>query len=126
MPPRLRLLTCGSVDDGKSTLIGRLLHDAGLIFSDQLDTIHGRIHGWVGGHMRSIPFSAYDPIFWAHHTMVDRVWRLWQLEHNQYGPPRSLWDRALPPFDMTVRETLTVASLGYDYAGVTVSQATAA
>jgi bifunctional enzyme CysN/CysC len=36
MQPRLRLLTCGSVDDGKSTLIGRLLHDAGLIPDDQL------------------------------------------------------------------------------------------
>ena len=28
----LRLLTCGSVDDGKSTLIGRLLHDSKMIF----------------------------------------------------------------------------------------------
>jgi bifunctional enzyme CysN/CysC len=32
----LRFLTCGSVDDGKSTLIGRLLHDSKLIFEDQL------------------------------------------------------------------------------------------
>ncbi|WP_200477215.1 adenylyl-sulfate kinase [Azospirillum brasilense] len=32
----LRFLTCGSVDDGKSTLIGRLLHDAGLVPDDQL------------------------------------------------------------------------------------------
>jgi bifunctional enzyme CysN/CysC len=32
----LRFLTCGSVDDGKSTLIGRLLHDCALIFDDQL------------------------------------------------------------------------------------------
>ncbi|MDA1076500.1 MAG: sulfate adenylyltransferase subunit CysN, partial [Proteobacteria bacterium] len=32
----LRFLTCGSVDDGKSTLIGRLLYDAKLIFDDQL------------------------------------------------------------------------------------------
>ena len=32
----LRLLTCGSVDDGKSTLIGRLLHDSQLIYEDQL------------------------------------------------------------------------------------------
>ncbi|MCA3367666.1 MAG: sulfate adenylyltransferase subunit CysN, partial [Roseomonas sp.] len=30
----LRFITCGSVDDGKSTLIGRLLHDCGLIFED--------------------------------------------------------------------------------------------
>ncbi|MDZ7800814.1 MAG: sulfate adenylyltransferase subunit CysN [Trueperaceae bacterium] len=32
----LRFITCGSVDDGKSTLIGRLLHDAHLIYDDQL------------------------------------------------------------------------------------------
>jgi bifunctional enzyme CysN/CysC len=32
----LRFLTCGSVDDGKSTLIGRLLHDCALIYDDQL------------------------------------------------------------------------------------------
>ncbi len=35
----LRLQTCGSVDDGKSTLIGRLLHDSKLIYEDQLDAI---------------------------------------------------------------------------------------
>jgi bifunctional enzyme CysN/CysC len=38
----LRLATAGSVDDGKSTLIGRLLHDAKAILSDQLDDLHGR------------------------------------------------------------------------------------
>ena len=32
----LRFITCGSVDDGKSTLIGRLLYDAKMIFEDQL------------------------------------------------------------------------------------------
>ncbi|MDB5099259.1 MAG: cysC [Cyanobacteria bacterium RYN_339] len=32
----LRFITCGSVDDGKSTLIGRLLHDSGQIFEDQV------------------------------------------------------------------------------------------
>ncbi len=36
--PALRFLTCGSVDDGKSTLIGRLLYEQKLIFDDQ----HGR------------------------------------------------------------------------------------
>lgn len=35
----LRFITCGSVDDGKSTLIGRLLHDSKLIFEDQLAAI---------------------------------------------------------------------------------------
>ena len=32
----LRFITCGSVDDGKSTLIGRLLYDSKMIFDDQL------------------------------------------------------------------------------------------
>jgi bifunctional enzyme CysN/CysC len=38
----MRLATAGSVDDGKSTLIGRLLHDAKAILADQLDDLHGR------------------------------------------------------------------------------------
>ncbi|MFT8212265.1 MAG: sulfate adenylyltransferase subunit CysN [Symbiopectobacterium sp.] len=36
----LRFLTCGSVDDGKSTLIGRLLHDTRQIYEDQLSILH--------------------------------------------------------------------------------------
>ena len=35
----LRFLTCGSVDDGKSTLIGRLLYEGKLLFDDQLDNL---------------------------------------------------------------------------------------
>lgn len=35
----LRFLTCGSVDDGKSTLIGRLLYDTDNVFADQLETL---------------------------------------------------------------------------------------
>ena len=48
--PTLRFLTCGSVDDGKSTLIGRLLHDQGLIFDDQLSALERNSlkHGTVG------------------------------------------------------------------------------
>ncbi len=46
----LRLLTCGSVDDGKSTLIGRLLHDAQLIMEDTLAALarDSRRHGTTG------------------------------------------------------------------------------
>jgi bifunctional enzyme CysN/CysC len=46
----LRFLTCGSVDDGKSTLIGRLLYDSKLIFEDQLATLErdSKRHGTVG------------------------------------------------------------------------------
>ncbi|WP_333826210.1 sulfate adenylyltransferase subunit CysN [Pinisolibacter sp.] len=46
----MRFLTCGSVDDGKSTLIGRLLHDTKLLFEDQLKSLErdSRKHGTVG------------------------------------------------------------------------------
>jgi len=46
----LRFITCGSVDDGKSTLIGRLLHDSKMIFEDQLAAINkdSKKHGTTG------------------------------------------------------------------------------
>jgi bifunctional enzyme CysN/CysC len=46
----LRFLTCGSVDDGKSTLIGRLLYDSKLIYEDQLASLErdSKKHGTTG------------------------------------------------------------------------------
>ncbi len=46
----LRFLTCGSVDDGKSTLIGRLLYDCHLIYEDQLAAVRkdSVVHGTTG------------------------------------------------------------------------------
>ncbi|MBY0611726.1 MAG: sulfate adenylyltransferase subunit CysN [Beijerinckiaceae bacterium] len=46
----LRFITCGSVDDGKSTLIGRMLYEAGLVPEDQLETLvsESRKHGTNG------------------------------------------------------------------------------
>ena len=46
----LRFLTCGSVDDGKSTLIGRLLFDSKLLFEDQINVLErdSRKHGTAG------------------------------------------------------------------------------
>ncbi len=46
----LRFLTCGSVDDGKSTLIGRLLHDSKMIYEDQLESVRSDSvkHGTTG------------------------------------------------------------------------------
>ncbi len=45
----LRLITAGSVDDGKSTLIGRLLYDSKGVFADQLDAISRAKHKRVAG-----------------------------------------------------------------------------
>jgi len=93
-------------------------------FTHQLEQLHNNVHVWVGGangHMGDIPFAAFDPIFWAHHAMIDRVWRMWQLQHPQASVPTSLLDEALPPFQMTVAQTLDPTMLGYDYAVQTVT-----
>lgn len=49
----LRFITCGSVDDGKSTLIGRLLHDSKLLLDDQLTTLESDSlrHGTQNGEL---------------------------------------------------------------------------
>lgn len=49
----LRFITCGSVDDGKSTLIGRLLYDSKMIFEDQLASLEtdSAYHGTQGGEL---------------------------------------------------------------------------
>jgi bifunctional enzyme CysN/CysC len=47
----MRFITCGSVDDGKSTLIGRLLYDSKMIYEDQLKKleVESQTHGTTGG-----------------------------------------------------------------------------
>ena len=49
----LRFITCGSVDDGKSTLIGRLLYEAGLLFEDHLAALESdsKAIGTQGGEL---------------------------------------------------------------------------
>jgi tyrosinase len=90
-------------------------------FQSQLESLHNGVHGFVGGTMASVATSAYDPIFWAHHCMIDRVWYLWQLDHPGAQLPDAYLDQALPPFEMTVRQTLDVTALGYDYAAGTAA-----
>ncbi len=47
----LRFITCGSVDDGKSTLIGRLLHESKSVYDDQLRALEAdsKVYGTQGG-----------------------------------------------------------------------------
>lgn len=46
-------------------------------------TPHMLVHGIIGGHMRT-NWSAADPIFWLHHSNIDRIWTMWQdyWEHD--------------------------------------------
>jgi tyrosinase len=89
-------------------------------FSLQLESqLHNAVHGWVGGTMGAVPTAAYDPLFWAHHTMVDRLWSLWQVRHSSRGPRPGQWRVVLKALDMTVEDVLETTALGYDYAAST-------
>jgi tyrosinase len=85
-------------------------------FSDQLEDIHDNMHGWVGGTMSDVYRAGFDPLFFVHHSNVDRWWRIWQLRHGDLTIPLELLNIALDPFPYTVRDVLSVYNLGYDYA----------
>jgi len=86
-------------------------------FDRRITLLHNNVHMWVAGTMGNQDWAAYDPIFWAHHAMVDRAWRIWQHHHPGARPPEQILDEPLEPRGMTVRQTLDVRTLGYDYAG---------
>ena len=85
-------------------------------FSALVESIHNGVHGWVGGAMSAVPIAAYDTVFWAHHSMIDRLWYLWQISPRGVNPPADLLDQALAPWPVTVRQVLDISKLGYDYA----------
>jgi tyrosinase len=85
-------------------------------FSDRIEDLHDAVHGWVGGDMGDVRTAAFDPIFFAHHCMIDRLWHLWQIRHGLNNISHDLLDLPLVPFGKTVRDVLDVQRLGYEYA----------
>ncbi|KAI1147149.1 Di-copper centre-containing protein [Nemania diffusa] len=52
---------------------------------DSIESLHDSVHtigggGW--GHLAIIAYSAFDPLFFLHHTNVDRIFAMWQIVHN--------------------------------------------
>lgn len=85
-------------------------------FSDAMEgQLHNLVHGWVSGDMGIVATAAYDPIFWSHHAMVDRLWWLWQARNGNGNVPSALLDVVLAPFAFRVRDVLNANALGYDY-----------
>jgi len=92
-------------------------------FTNQVEGIHDGVHGWtggnnqvVGGDMGSIATAAWDPIFWSHHCMIDRLWYLWQLKHGVNNITPALLPMVLQPFGLKVQDVLSITQLGYTYA----------
>ncbi|WP_196138414.1 tyrosinase family protein [Aliikangiella sp. G2MR2-5] len=66
-------------------------------------------YGWMTDNR----ITAYDPIFWAHHSNVDRIWARWQELHPDVKPEDM--DGVLPPWSLSIKDTLSVKKLGYEY-----------
>lgn len=85
-------------------------------FTDAVESLHDQVHGWVSGDMGVIGTAAFDPIFWCHHAMIDRLWYVWQVRNGNGNISPDLLDEVLTPFNFKVRDVLNVTTLGYDYA----------
>jgi hypothetical protein len=48
---------------------------------------HGAVHIAVGGKMSAVNSAAQDPIFWLHHSQVDRIWNLWLAQGGGRSNP---------------------------------------
>ncbi len=97
-------------------------------FSENFAGYHDNLHTWVGGEMGIVAWSAYDPLFWSHHCMVDRVWYLWQIQPTNatfvFDPDQLTTPLVVPGTSFTVADVLDITKLGYGYASgeTTVAQ----
>lgn len=96
-------------------------------FFGALENIHNLIHNFSGGYnpnsqlpgepptgdMVSAGTTARDPIFWGHHSNVDRLWSEWQKLHPGAGPDDP--EDILAPWPNRVKDTSTITDLGYEY-----------
>ena len=96
-------------------------------FFGALENIHNLIHNFSGGvnpnpptaedpqygDMVNAGTTAFDPIFWGHHSNVDRLWAEWQTMHPGAGPddPSAI----LPPWSLDVADSYNITKLGYEY-----------
>jgi hypothetical protein len=103
----LRFITCGSVDDGKSTLIGRLLHDSKLIFEDQLSALRQDSERLVREAEGSISpccstgskpnANRASPSMWLTGSLQPRAARSSWLIRRAMNTTRATWRPVRPP-----------------------------
>jgi tyrosinase len=84
-------------------------------YSPALENPHNGLHGWVGGTMGLVPYAAYDPVFWAHHSNIDRLFAAWQAANREVMPIPSIWNAVLAPFAMATKDIWDIKKLGYTY-----------
>lgn len=98
-------------------------------FRSALEELHNGPHNWLGGVMAGAG-SPEDPVFWLHHSNIDRLWAIWQREHlnEPYLPTSGTTgadelglDDPMHEFregeknTLTPKDVLDHTSLGYQY-----------
>ena len=90
-------------------------------------TPHNDIHNAVGGSfgwMSDPATAAQDPIFWLHHSNIDRIWWIWQNMPHRTNPTDPAWSRQAFSFMDVNGNPISIAAiqiqdivnqLGYDY-----------
>lgn len=96
-------------------------------FFGAVENIHNLIHNFSAGvnpnfglpgeqqygDMQAAGTTARDPIFWGHHSNVDRLWSQWQGLHPGADPDDPT--DVLAPWPNSVQDVLTISDLGYEY-----------
>ncbi|OMP87567.1 Tyrosinase [Diplodia seriata] len=97
-----------------------------------LENFHGNYHGIIGGsagHMSEVEVAAFDPVFWLHHSNIDRIFAIWQAMNDDFitktDDPKQSDDTSLYPFRLPMKEgekefwdsksSKSPATFGYTY-----------
>lgn len=111
--------------------IDKIVNDPNDVFAEFSNNLnygpHGNVHLWTGGigkwadgkrrngDMYHTTYAAFDPIFWSHHCMIDKLWWTWQRNRGVKNIPDEWKSMVLKPFEMKVSDVLDIYQLGYDY-----------
>ena len=87
------------------------------------NAVHGAVGGPFGGLMGAFDTAPLDPIFWLHHSNVDRLWVEWLKLEGRANPAEASWtslgfdfrDESGAPVRMTATDVLDPEALGYEY-----------
>jgi tyrosinase len=87
--------------------------------------LHGQVHVYTGTstNMGAVPFAAGDPVFWTHHSNIDRMWASWNNNGGKNPVDQSAFmdqkfifaDENGSRVESKVSDFLDIAALGYSY-----------
>jgi tyrosinase len=84
-------------------------------FTLSIDMPHGIVHNWMNGTLSDFNNSPNDPIFWLHHSTIDKLWSEWQISNPDQNPTLTGKWKTMTPWTETVTDILDITKLGYRY-----------